>query len=150
MADTYAWKLKGNLKGPKGDKGDPGEQGVPGAAGRSLRVANVNVLSNSDVALSAISPAAGIAVDDLILDAAGDLYTVTSTAEDKVHVSNAIGGVNLKGPKGDPGDKGADGARGNTITNGTTAPTDAAGRIGGDLYVDTSTFDFYVYEQAAA
>lgn len=262
---TYAWKLKGNLKGPKGDPGDKGETGAPGAAGKSMRVANVDIMSNSDVALSAITPAAGIAVDDVIIDNAGDAYTVASVAADKVHVSNAIADYSLKGPKGDPGEKGADGkgitiagsvatkadlptdltaadagkaylaqdtgllyiwdgtafpaegvqfkgdkgdkgetgpagvdsatvvtldpgkaptvslakgvlalgipagakgdkgdpgakgadgkdgaagARGNTITNGTAAPTDGTGRIPGDVYVDTATWNFYAYEAA--
>lgn len=47
------------------------------------------------------------------------------------------------GPKGDAGEKGADG---NTIANGEGAPAaDAAGKPG-DLYIDTTNADLYIYE----
>ncbi|KAA8831462.1 collagen-like protein [Bifidobacterium tissieri] len=98
--------------GPKGDPGEQGEQGEPGPKGdpgRSFRVANVDVLSNTDVAKSAITPNDSILVGDIIIDNAGDAYSVTALAANTVHVSNAIANYSLKGPKGDPGAKGEDG-----------------------------------------
>lgn len=155
MADatpTYAWKLKGNLKGPKGDPGDKGETGAPGAAGKSFRVANVDVMSNSDVALSAITPAAGIAVDDVIIDNAGDAYTVTSVAADKVHVSNAITDYSLKGPKGDPGEKGADGkgiSIAGSVATKADLPADLTAADAGKAYLAQDTGLLYIWDGAA-
>lgn len=91
------WVAKGSLKGPKGDAGTPG---------KSTRVAGVDVGSNTDVAISAISPNASIAVDDVIIDAKGEVYTVTAVNGDTVHVSSVIQGINLRGPQGEQGPKG--------------------------------------------
>lgn len=107
-----AWSKLGNLKGAKGDQGERGERGEQGAAGKSMRAANVDVQSNTDVEVGAIFPADGIAAGDLIVDAAGDLYTVTAVGDGTVHVSNAIDGASLKGAKGDKGDPGQRGEQG--------------------------------------
>ena len=61
---------------------------------------------------------------------------------------------NLRGPKGDKGETGADGAkgeRGETGARGTRwthqagAPT-AADAVAGDMSLDDSTGDYYVFE----
>ena len=94
---ALGWVEKGSLKGPKGDAGAPG---------KSMRVANVDVGSNTDVAKSVISPSADVAVDDVIVDAKGEVYTVTAVTGDTVHVSSVVQGINLKGPEGPQGPKG--------------------------------------------
>lgn len=110
-----AWTATGgNLKGPKGD---PGTDGAKGDAGTSLHVANITVSSNSDVAVSALSPSAPMTVGDLISDTNGNLYTITSIVNDTtVHVSNIIAGVSFKGPQGDKGADGAPGKDGTGVT----------------------------------
>lgn len=129
-------------QGPKGDKGDKGDTGATGPkgatgatgpAGKSQRVATVNIQSDTDVNKSDIANSDGIAVGDYIVDTNGDAYTVTAVATDTVHVSNALEGVNFKGPKGDTGaqgpkgDKGATGAQG---PKGDTGPQGPAGTTG--------------------
>ncbi len=100
------WTEKGSLKGPKGDRGDTGPRG---AAGASMRTARSDVQPNSDVSLDQITPSANIAVDDLILDTAGQVYAVASVQEGvSVHVGQQLD-VDLKGPRGDTGPAGADG-----------------------------------------
>ena len=81
-----AWQATGgNLKGPKGD---PGTNGAKGDAGTSLHVANITVSSNSDVAVSALSPSAPMTVGDLISDNNGNLFTITSIVNSTtVHLS---------------------------------------------------------------
>lgn len=94
---ALGWVQKGDLQGPQGPQGAPG---------KSTRVAGVDVGSNTDVAISAISPNAGIAVDDVIIDAKGEVYTVTAVNGDTVHVSSVVQGINLRGPAGEQGPKG--------------------------------------------
>lgn len=110
-----AWTATGgNLKGPKGD---PGTNGAKGDAGTSLHVANISVSSNSDVAMSVLSPSAPMTVGDLISDNNGSLFTVTSIVNDTtVHVSNVISGVSFKGPQGEKGTDGAPGKDGTGVT----------------------------------
>ena len=110
-----AWQATGgNLKGPKGDNG---ADGAKGDAGKSLHVANITVSDNSDVSVSALSPATPIATGDLLSDVDGRLFTVSSVVNgDTVHVSNQIDGVSFKGPKGDKGTDGAPGKDGTGVT----------------------------------
>lgn len=96
--EASVWQQTGNLKGPKGDAGP---------TGKSMRAASVDVGSNTDVSASVISPNTDIQPGDVIVDAKGEGYTVTSVNGDTVHVSNVLDGFNLRGPKGDPGE-GAD------------------------------------------
>ena len=106
-----AWNLQGSLRGPQGPQG---ERGPTGAAGKSLRVASVDVQDNSDVSMDVITPSTGIQVGDLVMDAAGDLYSVASVAEGggSVHVGAATD-VSLMGPQGP---RGADGKDGTGVT----------------------------------
>ena len=107
------WTEKGSLKGPKGDKGDTGPKG---AAGASIRTAHSDIQPNSDVSVDQITPSANIAVNDLILDTAGQVYAVASVQEGvSVHVGQQLD-VSLKGPKGDTGPAGADGKDGTGVT----------------------------------
>ena len=110
-----AWTATGgNLRGPQGEKG---ADGAKGDAGTSLHVANIDVSSNSDVAVSALSPSSPMTVGDLVSDNKGDLYTITSIVNGTtVHVSNVINGVSFRGPQGE---KGADGAAGKDGTGVT-------------------------------
>lgn len=139
------WTEKGSLKGPKGDRGDTGPRG---AAGASMRTASSDVQPNSDVSLDQITPSANIAVDDLILDTAGQVYAVASVQEGmSVHVGQQLD-VSLKGPKGDTGPAGTDGKDGTGVTIlgsyddeealKSEHPTGSAGDsylVSGDLYV---------------
>lgn len=142
-----AWQATGgNLKGPKGDSGVDGAKGDPG---KSLHVANVTVSDNSDVSVSALSPSTPMATGDLISDVDGKLFLISSVVNgDTVHVSNRIGGVSFKGPKGDKGTDGAPGKDGTGVNIlGSYASLDAlkaehatgdagdAYLIGGHLYV---------------
>lgn len=112
-----AWNLQGSLRGPAGPQG---ERGPSGAAGKSLRVASTDVQDNSDVSLDVITPAAGVQVGDLVMDAAGQLYAVSSVAEGggSVHVGAATA-VSLMGPQGPKGEDGKDGAPGADGKDGT-------------------------------
>lgn len=142
------WTEKGSLKGPKGDKGDTGPRG---AAGASMRTARSDVQPNSDVSLDQITPSANIAVDDLILDTAGQVYAVASVQEGvSVHVGQQLD-VDLKGPRGDTGPAGADGKDGTGVT--ILGSYDDAGSLGqahptgspGDAYLVAG--DLYVWDQ---
>ena len=139
------WTEKGSLKGPKGDKGDTGPKGASGA---SMRTARIDVQPNSDVSLDQITPSTNIAVDDLILDTAGQVYAVASVQDGvSVHVGQQLD-VSLKGPRGDAGPAGADGKDGTGVTilgsyddvadlerdHPTGSPGDAY-LVSGDLYV---------------
>lgn len=100
-----AYSKKGNLKGPQG------EQGPKGDAGKSTRLAKVNVGSNTDVQLTDLVDATGLAVGDVVIDVNGETYTVTALGDGTFHVSN-VTEVNLKGPKGEQGDQGEQGVQG--------------------------------------
>lgn len=112
-----AWNLQGSLRGPQGPQG---ERGATGAAGKSLRVASTDVQDNSDVSIDVITPSTGVQVGDLVMDAAGQLYTVASVAEGggSVHVGAATA-VSLMGPQGPKGEDGKDGAPGADGKDGT-------------------------------
>lgn len=70
-----AWNQVGTLMGPQGPRG---ATGATGAKGGSVRVANIDVKSNSDVAFSALKPADGVQVGDVVIDANGDVYAIAS------------------------------------------------------------------------
>lgn len=143
-----AWNpTGGNLKGPQGA---PGQDGAKGDPGKSLHVASIDIMSNSDVAKSALTPNDQIAVGDLVSDVKGDVYTISSIVNDTtVHVSNAVEGVSFKGPQGETGASGKDGT-GVTILGSFDSlealkaahATGTAGDsylIGGHLYVWDAT-----------
>ena len=143
-----AWNpTGGNLKGPQGA---PGQDGAKGDPGKSLHVASIDIMSNSDVAKSALTPNDQIAVGDLVSDGKGDVYTISSIVNDTtVHVSNAVEGVSFKGPQGETGASGKDGT-GVTILGSFDSlealkaahATGTAGDsylIGGHLYVWDAT-----------
>lgn len=127
-----------NLRGPKGDGGNPGQTGPAGA---SLRMANVDVMSDSDVKKTSIANATGIAVGDTIADSHGDVYVVESVADTTVHVGNAVTGLTLKGPQGERGETGAPGKDGTgvsikgSVANQAALPTE--GNAAGDAYITT-------------
>ena len=112
-----AWNLQGNLRGPQGPQG---ERGATGAAGKSLRVASTDVQDTSEVSIEVITPSTGVQVGDLVMDAAGQLYTVASVAEGggSVHVgaATAVSLMGPQGPKGADGAPGADGKDGTGVT----------------------------------
>lgn len=148
-----AWNQVGTLMGPQGPRG---ATGATGAKGGSVRVANIDVKSNSDVAFSALKPADGVQVGDVVIDANGDVYAIASvdSAGSTAHVGEAVEGVSVKGPqgpKGDAGEKGATGAQGPAgpgITFGQGAPTSASQE--GAVYIDTADgFKVYQYGQTA-
>ena len=71
-------------------------------------MALINIGSNSTIAKADIVNGTDIRVGDTIFDNGGNAYTVEARSTDNtaVHVSNAISGFNLKGPKGDQGPRG--------------------------------------------
>lgn len=139
-----AWNpTGGNLKGPQGA---PGQDGAKGDPGKSLHVASIDIMSNSDVAKSALTPNDQIAVGDLVSDVKGDVYTISSIVNDTtVHVSNAVEGVSFKGPQGETGASGKDGTGVTVLGSYDTVgaltqahPTGSAGDsylVAGSLYV---------------
>ena len=157
MANT--WNQVGTLRGPQGPKG---ATGATGAKGGSVRIANIDVKNNSDVAFSTLKPADGVQVGDVIIDANGDVYAVASvdSAGSTAHVGAAVEGVSVKGPQGPKGEAGATGAQGATgatgpqgpagpgIAFGQGAPTEAS-QVGA-VYIDTADgFKVYQYGQTA-
>lgn len=136
MANT--WNQVGTLMGPQGPRG---ATGATGAKGGSVRVANIDVKSNSDIAFSALKPADGVQV--------GDVYAIASvdSAGSTAHVGEAVEGVSVKGPRGPKGDAGEKGADGTSITvKGAVAdknalPADAAV---GDTYVTSDNGHMWV------
>lgn len=152
------WADVANLTGSKGDKGDPGEPGTPGtkgdpgtdgADGRSIRLAAVDVMSNSDVAVSSITPSTGIAVDDIIVDTSGDAYTVTSVAADKVHVSNNVGGWNIKGPKGDKGEDGKGISIAGSVATQADLPANLTAADAGKAFLAKDSGLLYIWDGSA-
>lgn len=136
-----AWNQVGTLMGPQGPRG---ATGATGAKGGSVRVANIDVKSNSDVAFSALKPADGVQVGDVVIDANGDVYAIASvdSAGSTAHVGEAVEGVSVKGPQGPKGDAGPG------ITFGQGAPTSASQE--GAVYIDTADgFKVYQYGQTA-
>ena len=85
-----------------------GAEGPQGRRGAGVFVALINIGSNSTIAKADIVNGADIRVGDTIFDNGGNAYTVEARSTDNtaVHVSNAISGFNLKGPKGDQGPRG--------------------------------------------
>lgn len=141
-----AWNQVGTLMGPQGPRG---ATGATGAKGGSVRVASIDVRSNSDVAFSALKPADGVQVGDVVIDANGDVYAIASvdSAGSTAHVGEAVEGVSVKGPQGPKGDAGEKGADGTSITvKGAVAdksalPADAAV---GDTYVTSDNGHMWV------
>lgn len=90
---------------------------VATASGSTLHVANINVLSGGTAPKAALTPA-DAKTGDLIVDANGDFYTVTSVDPDgTAHVGDALktadgGNLSFKGPKGDAGEQGPAGPAG--------------------------------------
>ena len=85
-----------------------GAEGPQGRRGAGVFVALINIGSNSTIAKADIVNGADIRVGDTIFDNGGNAYTVEAMSTDNtaVHVSSAISGFNLKGPKGDQGPRG--------------------------------------------
>lgn len=68
-----------------------------GRQGPGTHVADIDVLSDSDVPLTNLHPTTNLQQGSLIQDAHGDQYVVESVGESSVHVSHAIEGVNYEG-----------------------------------------------------
>lgn len=154
-----------NLKGAagvKGDKGDTGETGAAGVNGVSIHYANVDVSSSQAFPATALTPG-NPAVNDLVVDAQGQLYSVVSVADGNVTPSDALktaddvaftlkGADGAKGDKGDPGvkgdkgDQGVAGVRGSkaTFVADTSTITDA---LPGDFNINPDTGVLSVYSE---
>lgn len=68
-----------------------------GRQGPGTHVADIDVLSGSDVPLTNLHPNTNLQQGSLVQDAHGDLYVVESVGDSSVHVGNAIKGVNYEG-----------------------------------------------------
>lgn len=139
--------------GAKGDKGDKGDTGETGPAGVSIHYADVDVASSQAFPVTALTPGNPV-VNDLVVDAQGQLYSVVTVADGNVTPSDALktaddvaftlkGADGAKGDKGDNGEAGPKGDAGNIIALGQGAPTDATVLTPVNLYLDTDTFDLY-------
>lgn len=86
-----------------------GAEGPQGRRGSSIFVALVNIgAGGGNIAKADIVNGTDIRVGDTIFDNGGNAYTVEARSADNasVHVSSALSGFNLKGPKGDQGPRG--------------------------------------------
>ena len=143
---ALSWNQVGVLKGPKGDAGQTGPKGEKGG---SVRIATVDVSSNSDVAFSALTPSDGVKVGDVVFDAKGEVYAVTSvnSGASTAHVGAAVAGYTVKGPKGDVGQTGPRGENGTSITvKGAVSDKSKlpAGAAIGDTYVTSDDGHMWV------
>ena len=142
------WNQKGNLRGPMGPQGEPGADGKTGAG---YRTADIDLQANSTVQLSAIHPATGIQVGDLLVDPQGDVFPVASVGDGTIQTGAATG-QNLRGPQGQQGEQGEPGADGTGVTilgsydslgelqeAHPTGNDGDAYMVDGDLYVWSST-----------
>jgi hypothetical protein len=113
------------IQGPQGATGATGAAGAPGVAGAnglSMRSGSGNPNSNGTSG----------AIGDVYVDLTGAVLYGQRTA-----ASWPNSGVSLIGPTGASGSAGAAGTNGNTILNGTVAPTASIGN-NGDFYLNTS------------
>lgn len=143
---ALSWNQVGVLKGPKGDAGQTGPRGEKGG---SVRIATVDVTDNSDVAFSALTPSDGVRVGDVVFDAKGEVYAVTSVnpGASTAHVGAAVAGYTVKGPKGDRGETGPRGENGTSITvKGAVSDKSKlpANAVIGDTYVTSNDGHMWV------
>lgn len=143
---ALSWSQVGTLKGPQGERGSTGPQGEKGGG---VRVASIDVSPNSDVAFSALTPSDGVKVGDVVFDARGEVYAVTSvnSGASTAHVGAAVAGYTVKGPKGDRGETGPRGENGTSITvKGAVSDKSKlpAGAAIGDTYVTSDDGHMWV------
>lgn len=105
-------------------------------SGGTVHFANVNVGSSTAFDASTLTPG-DPKVGDLVIDANGDVYTVTKVEGGKVTPSDALKAedgttISLRGPKGDKGDAGPAGPAGPEGPAGPAGPTGPKGADGKD------------------
>jgi hypothetical protein len=120
--------------GPRGPAGTDGTNGINGSNGTNGTNGNDGADGNT-VLNGAGAPTAGLGND-------GDFYI--DTAGNTLYGPKAGGawpatGTSLVGPQGTPGANGTDG---NTVLNGSGAPTPSLGNDG-DFYIDTASNTLY-------
>lgn len=159
---AYVKKL--NLRGPQGIqgergpqglqgvKGETGPQGPQGAKGDAFAIAKTYT---SVAAMNAGFASDGVKQGQFVLIDTGNvndadnakLYVKGTTAYTYLtDLSGATGMTGPQGPQGLKGETGPAGKDGSQITSGAGAP--ATGNTGktGDMYLDTTTGDLYIYE----
>lgn len=104
---------------------------VTTASGGTVHFANTDVGSSTEFDASALTPGDPKA-GDLVIDAKGDVYTVTKVEGGKVTPSDALKAedgtsISLRGPKGDKGEQGPAGPAG---PEGPAGQAGAAGEQG--------------------
>lgn len=97
----------------------------------SRSTSTTSILKNTLVSTS-ITPL----VDDIIINANGDICSIIAITETAYTVTQE---GNIKGPRGDDGDNGEPGA---TWTAGTQTPDNTSG-TDGDFFLNTSNWDIY-------
>ena len=99
-------------------------------AGFSYRFAE-SVVPNSSFAISALSPSTNPKIGDHVVNAAGEVFAITSVSSTSVSVGNLVASIKgNKGDKGDKGETGATGAQGEKGDKGERGDTGATGPRG--------------------
>lgn len=91
-------------KGEKGEKGDAGEKGIAGQNGSSVHYSTDVIEEDSTVDSSTLTNSAYVFVNDLVIDADGNIYAVESVDDTTVTVGGKL--ANIKGGQGEKGEKG--------------------------------------------
>lgn len=83
-----SWVNRGSLRGPAGDRGT------------GFRVCREEAGGAGPVHLSDLVPSDGVSVGDLVFDAAGKCYPVTSVSKETAELGDEIDGFEIKGEDG--------------------------------------------------
>lgn len=110
--------------------------------GLGTHIADVDVKSGGTVPLANLHPAGPVQVNDTIIDANGDAYTITAVTGENVTVGDAIPNVSFKGPKGDGADVGvATGEKAGIVKPGTDFDITGDGTISLYKPIQITRFD---------
>lgn len=138
--------------GAKGEKGDKGENGA------SIYTASAVLGAGATATIASVNVPSGkvLSVGDLVIDTAGNMFSVASrggehfTPSDRImNIKGAKGEAGAAGAKGEPGAAGAAGAKGASVKSiSLTKNADGAITGGTATLTDNSTVAITVTEQA--
>lgn len=98
-----------------------------GKNGRSVYVATVNISSDTAFPVSNLKAGDGVAVNDILIDTGGNVYTVVAVEGQNVTPSGVV--FNIKGPQGDQGVAGTRGTDGAAGANGAQGASMRYGNV---------------------